>query len=77
MVNRRNVNTQKRKAAGSFARQFFVGFLLLLLFLLLGGVVWYGSRLEPFTIVNVNVAGGDTIDHETVKAAIESELEGN
>ncbi len=76
MVNRRNINARKRRAAGSFARQFFVGLLLTLVLLLIGGVIWFGSRLEPLTIASVSVEGGETVDRAEVKRAVEAELDG-
>ncbi len=76
MVNRRNVSTRKRRATGSFLRQFFVGLLIVLVLTLFGGVAWFGSRLEPLTIAEVVVEGGETVDRAEVKRLIEAELEG-
>ena len=45
--------------------------------LLVGGLltgVWFGTRLETFTISEVSVIGGDTIDHERVRQIVESVL---
>jgi hypothetical protein len=76
MVNRRNVSVRKRRARRSFARQFFVGFLLALVFLLVGGAVWYGSRLESLTITDVSVEGGETIGRAAIQSVVEAELFG-
>lgn len=76
MLGRKRVKVRKRRSAGHFTRQFFVGFLVLLLFLAVGGAVWYGSRLESLNIVKINVVGGDTVPHDEVKAIVERELKG-
>jgi hypothetical protein len=50
--------------------------------LVLGGVsllismVWYGTRIESLTLVNINTRGGETIDHHVIKTTVEKELEG-
>lgn len=76
MVNRRKISRRKKRAAGSFLKQFLVGFLLCLFLVLVGGVVWYGSRLESFTIVSIEVEGGETIDHSFVKEKVDAVLQG-
>ena len=38
--------------------------------------VWYGTRVDSLTITNVEVTGGETIDHKAVRRLIETELEG-
>lgn len=77
MVTRRKVNVRKRRAAGTFIRQFFVGILLTLMLLLIGAAIWYGSRLELFTITTVMVEGGETIDTAAIKQLAEDELAGD
>jgi len=76
MLGRKRVKVRKRRSASALTRQFFVGFLVFMVLVAIVGAVWYGSRLEPFTIVKVNVVGGDTVKHEEIKSLVESELEG-
>lgn len=76
MLGRKRVQVRKRRSASALTRQFFIGFLLLLVFITIAGGVWYGSRLEPLTIVKVNVVGGDTVSHDEVRSLVERELEG-
>lgn len=54
-----------------------VGGLLAFLFLglLLTGA-WYGSRIEALTLKSVEVIGGETIKHNTIKKIAEEELQG-
>lgn len=77
MVNRRSVNVRKRPASRSFWRQTFIGLFLVLVVILIGSAVWFGSRLESLTIVNVVVEGGETVDRDHVKRLVEQELEGS
>ena len=51
----------------------------IILFLTLGGLltaVWYGTRLESFTIEEIRVEGGDTIPHDAVYDVAWTALEG-
>lgn len=76
MLGRKRTKVRKRRSASVLTRQFFVGFLLFMVLVAVGSVVWYGSRLESLTIVKVNVVGGDTVQHDEIKSLVEHELEG-
>ncbi len=76
MLGRKRVKVRKRRSANALTRQFFVGFLFFMVFVAVISAIWYGSRLEPLTIVKVNVIGGDTVSHDEIKSLVESELEG-
>ena len=39
-------------------------------------IVWYGTRLESFTVSTITAEGGVTIDAQEVKSAVETELAG-
>lgn len=77
MLGRKRVNTHKRRARGSFVRQFFIGLLLALVLFLVGGAIWFGSRMESLTIVEIKVEGGETVEHDEIKRIVEAELEGS
>jgi len=57
-------------------RQVLVGILLSILLTALGYGVWYGSRIESLTIIEVEVQGGETISHSVVSALVEEQLKG-
>ena len=71
-VRRRTMDPGKRM----LIRQLLIG-LIVLVFVALAIVgLWYGTRLEQLTITTVNVSGGQTISHESVRKRAEAELEG-
>lgn len=52
----------------------------MLLCVFVGGVgvgIWHGSRVDALTITEVDISGGETIDHDTVRALVEEELTGS
>jgi cell division septal protein FtsQ len=57
-------------------KQLVVGVALFAFFALVLAGVWYGTRLSSFTLATVDVAGGETIDHTVVEAAVQKTLEG-
>lgn len=65
-----------RSRSGLFLRQFIVGVILVLIISFLGAALWYGTRLEIFTITNVEVGGGETISHSLIRDLVEEELQG-
>lgn len=80
-IKRRRVPATSRRTPAvprghPFLRQFFVGLAVLVFFALAIVVIWYGSRLEMFTITTVKVEGGETISHDQVRELAEDELKG-
>lgn len=80
-VRRRRLNHNVPKKVGRsksrlFLRQFLIGGVWFLVLALLGAGVWYGTRLEVFTITKVEVQGGETISHSSVRDLVEAELQG-
>lgn len=80
-LKRRRLNPSVPKKEGRtrsrlFLRQFLIGGVLFLLLALIGAAIWYGTRLEIFTITNVDVEGGETISHSMVRGLVEEELRG-
>ncbi|MEX2341138.1 MAG: hypothetical protein WD605_02340 [Candidatus Paceibacterota bacterium] len=75
-LNFRVARKDREVRQGLFLRQFFIGGIWLTIFIILGAVMWYGSRLEMFTITIVEVDGGETISHSSVKNLVEAELRG-
>lgn len=57
-------------------RQVIIGTGMLAIILLVTTLIWYGSRVSFLTITTVTVEGGETINHETVKRAVEEKLSG-
>lgn len=57
-------------------RQIVIGVLLFTFVGLIGTGIWYGSRVEALTLTEVEVIGGETIDHENVRTIAEEELTG-
>ncbi|MFM2339760.1 MAG: hypothetical protein RLZZ360_396 [Candidatus Parcubacteria bacterium] len=58
-------------------RQIIIGLGILTMIGLLVTAVWYGTRVQFLTITTVTVGGGETINHETVKKAVEEVLLGD
>lgn len=57
-------------------KQIAVGLLVLSVVGLIVAGIWYGTRLEAFTIDTVTASGGETIPLDTVREVAEQELEG-
>lgn len=57
-------------------KQIGIGVLVLSFTSLIVAGIWYGSRLETFTIANVTVEGGETISHDLIKNIAEEEMKG-
>lgn len=76
--NKRTSRTQKRAATPKVVliRQIVLGVFLLLLVTGLGAGVWYGSRVEALTITEVEIIGGTTVPHDSVRSIVETELAG-
>ncbi len=49
---------------------------LLMIVILLGVAVWYGTRVQFLTISAVSVAGGETVQHSDVQSAVTTVLAG-
>lgn len=58
-------------------KQVGIGISLVTFFTLLISGIWYGTRLEPVTINQVGVEGGETIAHEEVRLVVEELLQGS
>lgn len=57
-------------------RQIVFGVLLVVLVVLLGTGIWYGTRIKALTIENVEVIGGETINHDRIEEIAEESLKG-
>lgn len=79
-MNPRLQNKKRKKyldpATAQILRQVFLGVGVFTFIAILISLVWYGTRVESFTISTVSASGGVTIDREVVKQAVEKELEG-
>lgn len=75
-LNRGTPRRDSRPQSRLFFRQFFIGGVLFLALALLCAAMWYGTRLEMFTITSVEVDGGETISHKAVRDLVEAELQG-
>ena len=72
---------QKRKkyldpATIQLVRQVVLGVGIFAAIATLIACVWYGTRIDSFTITTIEAEGGVTIDSAVVKQAVEKELEG-
>lgn len=65
--------TQKRSG---LRRQIGVGVLLILVISLVLTAVWYGTRIARLTIIEIEVIGGETIDHTVLEELAEQSLVG-
>ncbi len=66
----------KNRHEVSFARQFFRGVFRIVLLGCFLALTWYGTRLQMFTIHEVQVEGGETISHDEIRARVTDELQG-
>jgi len=57
-------------------KQIGIGILVFSTVALLLTGVWYGTRLADMTITEVEIEGGETIDHDRVRKLVEFELDG-
>ncbi len=72
---------QKRKkyldpATVQLVRQIVLGVGIFAAVATLIALLWYGTRIDSFTITTISVSGGVTIDKAVVKQVAEKELEG-
>ena len=58
-------------------RQIITGVMIAAFFGMLIISVWYGTRVDSFTIDKVTVSGGETIPHSAVENVIKTKLEGS
>lgn len=59
-----------------FVKQFVLGFFVFTVVGLIITGIWYGTRLQTFTISAINVSGGTTISAETVHNKVNDALAG-
>ncbi len=67
---------RRGKDETSFQKQILRGFIRLCVVGVALVLIWYGTRLNTFSITAVTVSGGETISHEEVRGLVERELEG-
>lgn len=67
---------RRAKQSQSFVRQLFKGVIRIVLLLAFIVLVYYVTRLEMFTLSEIEIEGGETISHETLRGYVEEELEG-
>lgn len=80
MFNRRKFTIRGRSPARvipQFYRQLIYGVVLLFVLGLLGLGVWKVARLPSLTIQTIEVVGGETVAHESVRSLIEEVLRGS
>lgn len=58
-------------------RQIIVGLMIAAFFGMLIVSVWYGSRIQAFTITEVTIAGGETIEHGDIEKVVRDTLAGS
>ena len=57
-------------------KQVLLGVFILSIFALIITAIWYATRIQSFTISNINIVESTTIDEAEVRNKIEQELEG-
>lgn len=78
IFERTKKRTQMRRTARpSFARHILWGMLLFLVLALLGTAVYYGTRIQAFTIQTIAISGGVTIPDEVIRRDVQEELNGS
>lgn len=74
-------NTKRRRTNSriepSVWRQIIIGGALITGVILFGVLTWYVTRLEAFTIQDIEVQGGETISHDVVRTRVEDVLRGS
>ncbi len=58
-------------------RQIIVGLMIAAFFGMLIVSVWYGSRINAFTIKEVTISGGETIEHSEIEKAVREKISGS
>jgi cell division septal protein FtsQ len=58
-------------------RQIIVGLMIVAFFGMLIVSVWYGSRVNAFTLTEVAISGGETIDHSEIERAVREQISGS
>jgi cell division septal protein FtsQ len=77
---KRHTSRKKRYARAegvSLYKHLLIGFLSIGGVLLLGVLLWYGTRLPEMTISTVSTVGGETIAHSEVQLVVEEQLRGS
>jgi cell division septal protein FtsQ len=76
MIPSRRSRSRKRDREPSIRHHIIVGAIVCSVMSLLGGGVWYVTRLPSVTIQEIAVTGGETIDPRTIERALNPILEG-
>lgn len=78
MKPRREQKRRKHLDPGTviIVKQVLLGLFILSVFAILITIVWYVTRINSFTITNININENTTIDESEVRNKIEEELEG-
>lgn len=66
----------RREKRSDFRAQIFYGVARLFALVLVLVALWYVTRVEIFTIADVEILGGETIPHEELRMQVKNELEG-
>ena len=79
-MNPRLQNKKRKKymdpAKALLLKQVLSGVAIFSFIAIILSLVWYGTRLNSFTLTTINASGGVTIDSAVVKGVVERELEG-
>lgn len=79
-MNPRHQNKKRKKylepATALLIKQVLFGVAIFSFISMFLAVVWYGTRIDTFTLSTINASGGVTIDAAVVRGAVERELEG-
>ncbi len=75
---RRNTPRRRRgdEQEPSMRRHILYGVLAMAFVALVCTIIWYITRLAPVTLTEIEIVGGETISHETVRTIVEQELTG-
>lgn len=76
-TRRRKIRFKKKGKERGMLRPILYGLLSIFLVILVCVGIWYGARLSMFTIQDVTVTGGVTIEATRVQDIVENELRGN
>lgn len=76
-----HLKNKKRKkymdpATALLLKQVLFGVAIFSVIAIILALVWYGTRIDSFTLRTINASGGVTIDAAVVRGAVERELEG-
>jgi len=72
----KNRFARKRDAPSTMQRQMLFGILFCIGLLCLILSIWYVTRLQAFTIDEIDISGGTTISHPSIRSQIETVLNG-